>query len=86
LCLSTIITQPSNDTLYYSIPLTTVSSAFAAWTSSESGCGNFVYSCTNEDGTSFDSTVFTFSSSSIMVSAYSTDITKAGTYSLRVKG
>lgn len=36
------------------------------------------------DGTAFDSSVFTFSSTTLAVTVYTTDITKIGTYTLMI--
>lgn len=54
----------------------------------ESGCGAFTYTLNNQDGTAVDATIFNFISTGtqLVVTVYSTDTTKAGTYVLKLKG
>ena len=49
----------------YNIYYPTIVLSLTAFTSTETSsiCGNFVYSCTYGDGTSIDTSVFTFSTS-----------------------
>lgn len=57
-----------------------------AFTSSETStiCGNFVYTCTYGDGTSIDTSVYTFSTSPLKLSVQTNDNTKVGTRTFKI--
>lgn len=58
----------------------------SAFTISAGVCTTATYTMTNSDGTALDSSVFTFSGTTMAMSVYTTDITKIGTYTLMLIG
>ena len=49
-------------------------------------CGAFTYTCTNQDNTPFDTSVFTFDPAAPSVTVQTNDLAKVGQYDLKVIG
>jgi hypothetical protein len=86
-CLSATISPIAVSGKSYTIYATALPIPITAFTSTvpDSKCGTITYTGTNADNTAFDSSVFTFSQTPSF-SVYSTNILKAGSYTLKVSG
>jgi hypothetical protein len=85
-CTTAYLTGFSNKTINYSFPDTETDTILSTFTTSATGCGTINYSLLQQSGASVDSSLFLFSSTTMILSINNTDSTKNGSYALQLIG
>jgi hypothetical protein len=86
-CENLVITAAAAQSLTYRVYDAQVTVSSLSFISTIPACGAFVYSLSNNDNSAFDSTVFTFPSTSIpTINVQTNNLAKVAIYTLKVIG